>query len=398
MKQIHIIYLCLIVFFLPFAAQGQDHSPPVRIYSSEKSQTKTYMHQFVDSPDGTKYAFRYFPGDNQPRGVRGEEAEGNPCEIWLSNSDLTGHYKAFTSPKIETGHGSDVIVWVTDDLIFYAGISYQISTDKVLWQFTGSEAAIPLARMHPVNTNKLYVSIRGGFEPRSPVDSRKDESAEKGWYWLNPSSPTKPQLHLVNDMKNLVDYYGGSWENAEATYIHQNPSDTKLHVVVYDRTRRQEFAFVLNAKDGSVHSFLGPNRRGRCSNGHVLWYDDETLMAGNQHPGLFDLEGNLIKRLAGEGEANHISISPDRKWWVADHNRDRDVRLYRFGSTDSIVISGDVKYHDQHPSFSRDGSYVFFQGERSSEPHMGVYRVDISAITGLERRASGSSESDSGEH
>ena len=182
-------------------------------------------------------------------------------------------------------------------------------------------------------------------------------------------------------MKNLVKYYKGSWEKAEATYINQNPSDTKLHVVVYDRKKRKEFAFILNAEDGSVHSYLGPNGVGRCHNGHVLWFDDRTLFAGNQHPGIFDLMGKLINRVAGKGQGNHISVSPDRKWWVGDIHREHVVRLYKFGSGDSVVISGNERYDNHHPSFSRDGKYVFFQGKKPDEPHMGVYRVDVSSIT-----------------
>ena len=359
----------------------KDLPKPERIYSGTKSQTKTYMHQFVDSPDGTKYAFRYFPGENQPQSAKGENAGGDPCEIWLCKSDLTGHYKAFTSPLSEGGHGSDVIVWVNDDLIYYAGLSYQISTGKILWQFAGSDGEVPLARCHPVNPHKLYVGIRGDVEPHWNSSSKCTDLGNKGWYWLDPTSPTKPELHLVTDMKDLVKYYNGQWEDAEATYIHQNPSDTKLHVVVYDSRKRQEFAFILNAEDGSIHSYLGPNDIGRCHNGHVLWLDDKTLFAGNQHPGLFNLKGKVIKRPAGRGQGNHISISPDKKWWVGDIHLEHVVRLYRFGSRDSVVISGEVKYDNHHPSFSRDGKYVFFQGKKPSEPHMGVYRVDVSSIT-----------------
>ena len=350
------------VLLWPLAAEAGDLPEPERIYSVSKSQTKTYMHQFVESPDGTKYAFRYFPGDDQPTG-RTDAA--SPCEIWVCNSDLTGHHKAFTSPRSEGGHGSDVIVWVTNDLIYYAGLSYQISTRKVLWRFDVAEG-LPLARNYPVNANKLYVGVR------------RDQKT-KGWYWLDPSSATKPSLHMVCDMKNLVPYFKGAWEHCEPTNIHQNPTDTKLHAVVFDRKKRQEYAFVLNARDGSVHSYLGGNGVGRCCNGHVLWYDDKTLLAGNQHPGLFDLNGKLIRRLASKG--NHPSLSPGKKWWVVDVYRNPEVRLHRFGSTKYTVISGDVRYFgDYHPSFSRDGKYVFFAGKKPSEPHPGVYRVDVSSI------------------
>jgi len=373
-KRIKAVCVFLGVVLLSLNVCAQERPVPVRIYSGGKSQTKTYMHQFVDSPDGSKYAFRYFPGDDQPTGRTGS---ASPCEVWICNSDLTGHHKAFTSPKSEGGHGSDVIVWVTNDLMYYAGISYQVSTRKVLWRFKGTDAQVPLARMGPVNAHKLYVGIR-----RDPKT--------KGWYWLDPSSPSRPRLHLVNDMKGLVRYYRGSWKHAEATYVYQNPGDTRIFVVAYDRSRRKEHAFVLNA-DGSVHGFLGHNRRGHCANGHVLWYDDSTLLAGNQHPGVFDLKGKLIKRIADKG--NHLSLSPDKRWWVADIHRDKkEVRLHRFGSNAYTVINGDVQYFgDFHPSFSRDGRYVFFAGKRPSEPHPGVFRVDVSGITGAKNKESGRS-------
>ena len=377
---------------MPSSAISGELPKPERIFSGAKSQTKTYMHQFVDSPDGTKYAFRYFPGKNQPQGAKGKRAGGNPCEVWLCKSDLTGHYKAFTSPKSEGGHGSDVIAWVTDDLIYYAGLSYQISTGKILWQFSGGDSELPLARNYAVSPNKLYVGIRGHGEPDGHSSAKGTGSEAKGWYWLDPSSPTKPELHLVSDMKNLVKYYRGAWENAEATYIYQNPSDTKLYVVVYDRKKSQEFAFILSAKDGSVESYLGPNSRGCCHNGHVLWVDDKTLFAGNQHPGLFDTKGKLISRPAGRGQGNHVSISPDKKWWVGDIHKDHVVRLYKFGSSDSVVISGEVKYDNAHPSFSRDGNYVFFHGKKPSEPHMGVYRVNVTDITDAKNLENASSE------
>lgn len=355
-NRMHAFRTFLGVMLLPLPVYAQEPAAPVKIYSGEKSQTKTYMHQFVDSPDGTKYAFRYFPGKDQPKG-RTDAA--SPCEIWICNSDLTGHHKAFTSPKGEDGHGSDVIVWVRNDLIYYAGTSYQVSTGKVLWQFDGTGAELPLARMEPVSPNKVYVSIR-----RHPE--------KKGWYWLDPSSPKKPSLHLVNNMKDLVDHYKGAWENAEATYIYQNPSDTKLYVVVYDRSLRGEYAFILNP-DGTVHSFFGH------LNGHVLWYDDETLLAGNGLPSLFNLQGKRVRRLAPRG--NHVSVSPDKKWLAADlRDAGSQVRLYRFGSKEYTVINGDVGYFgDYHPSFSRDGKYVFFAGRRARECE-GVFRVDISGI------------------
>ncbi len=351
---------------------------PNRIYRGAGSQTKTYMHQFVDSPDGSTYAFRYFPGARQPRGAKGPEAGGSPCDIWLCRSDLSGHRRAFGSPIGEGGHGSDVIVWVTDDLIYYAGLSYRVSTGEVLWRFEGSVAQVPLARNSPVSANKLYVAVRGHAEPDG--HSVGEGTDAKGWFWIDPSSPTRPRLNPVCDMRELVPCYGGSWEHADATYIYQNPADSRLFAVVYDRLKRQEFAFILDAGDGSVVSYLGPNGVGRCHNGHVLWYDDSTLFAGNRHPGLFDLEGRLVERVAGEGQGNHVSVSPDRKWWVGDIHDEEVVRLYRFGSGESIVISADVRYDNHHPSFSRDGRYVFFQGKRPHEPHMGVYRVDVSDL------------------
>ena len=243
--------LTLVLGLVAGSACGQG--VPVKICPAGKTQTKTYMHQFVESPDGTQYAFRYFPGDDQPKGRTGA---AGPCEVWTCTSDLARHRKAFTSPKGEGGHGSDVIVWVSNDLIYYAGIAYQPSTRRILWQFTGSGGELPLARGRPVGKTKLYVAVRR-------------HAKRKGFYWLNPSAPRKPDLHLVNDMKNLAPYYKGSWEHAEATYIYRNPGDTKLFVVVYDRSRRREYAFVLNA-DGAVHSYLGHNRRGYCANGHVL--------------------------------------------------------------------------------------------------------------------------------
>lgn len=367
----------VVIFSLATAAApaAQDPPAPVRIYDGPRSQTKTYMHRFVDSPDGNRYAFRYFPGEDQPTGRRDS---ARPCEIWICNSELTGHHKAFASPKGESGHGSDVIAWVTNDLVYYAGIAYRVGARKVLWRFAGTGATLPLARSEPVGPHKLYVGIR-----RDPE--------KKGWYWLDPSSPARPPLHLVSDMKTLVAHYDGSWAHAEATYIYQNPGDTKVYVVVYDRRRRAEYAFVLNT-DGTVHRFLGRSRAGYCANGHVVWYDDESLLAGNQRPGRFDLRGRLIERPAPRG--NHLSLSPDRRWWAADIRADKEVRLYRYGSDAYTVINGDVAYFgDFHPSFSRDGRYVFFAGKRPGEPHPGVYRVDVSGCTGAGHAADHSARS-----
>ena len=364
--------VCLIAALLPLLPiTAEDSFKPERIYAGTKFQTKTYMHQFVENPSGTKYAFRYFPGKKQPQGAKGPNRIGNPCEIWICNSDLSGHHRAFTSPNNgESGHGDGVIVWVTDDLIYYCGVAYQLSTGKVLWQFDNrSPYLIPHAQSFPVSPKKLYVRVQGGFQG-------------KGIYWLDPSSSTKPELHLVTDMKNLPEYYKGKWEQANTSYVYQNPSDTKLFMVVLDGEKRKEHAFIINVNDGSVHSYLGRNGVGRCNNGHVLWYDDQTLMAGNEHAGLFDLKGKLIRRLSPQRQGGHISLSPDKKWWVGDMTPENAVRLYRFGSMESVVISGDAKYDNCHPSFSRDGRYVFFQGKKPFEPHVGVYRVDVSGIVG----------------
>ncbi|MCH1584470.1 MAG: tudor domain-containing protein, partial [Flavobacteriales bacterium] len=339
------------------------------------------MHQFVDSPNGKMYAFRQFPGTNQLMASKGQNALGWPCEIWLCKSDLTGHFKAFTSPTTEGGHGSDVIVWVNDDLIYYAGISFRISEKKIIWQFDGKTSHLPLARANPVHERKLYVSVRGNEEPQ--YQSLRENSVMpegRGWFWLDPSSRSKPNLNLVSNMKDLVQYYDGLWENAEATYIFQNPTDTKLFVVIYDRLVANEFAFVLNEKDGSVHSYLGRGSRGSMNNGHVLWIDDNTLFAGNQNPGLFNANGTLINRpLSGRTlRANHISVSSDRTFWVADIDPDHSISLFMFGSKHAITISGGIVYANPHPSFSRDGRYVFFQGKESPGDRVAVYQVDIS--------------------
>ena len=57
-----LIYMSALLALVAFNVAGMASNLPVpeRIYSGTKSQTKTYMHQFVESPDGTKYAFRYF--------------------------------------------------------------------------------------------------------------------------------------------------------------------------------------------------------------------------------------------------------------------------------------------------------------------------------------------------
>jgi Tol biopolymer transport system component len=98
---------------------------------------------------------------------------------------------------------------------------------------------------------------------------------------------------------------------------------------------------------------------------------------------LFDLNGKLIKRLAAKG--GHPSLSPDRKWWVAEIGKSREIRLHRTGSSEYTVISGDVKeFAGGHVSFSRDGKYVFFTGKSPSDRHPAVYRVDVSSITKAE--------------
>jgi hypothetical protein len=372
------LWFVCVLFTLGDGIAGDVGSAPQRIFSGEKSQTKTYMHQFVDSPNGRSYAFRYFPGAVQPRAAKGPHASGRPCEIWTCRSDLTGHQKAFDSPKYETGHGSDVIVWVTDEILYYAGICYDLRLKKERWRFAGKEAHLPLAKDGPVHPHKMYVSVRG--DGRVVADAKSQGAASlpsKGWYWIDPLSATLPKLHLVCDMKSLVAHYGGDWENAEATYISPSPDDRYLHVVVYDRKRAQEYGFILHAHDGSFFHDLGPNDKGRCSNGHVLWYDRATLMAGNQHAALFDCKGKVLRRIAPPKQGNHLSLSPDKQWWVGDSDDRQEVRLYRMGSQESVVISGDVVYDNHHPSFSRDGRYVFFQGKRPHERHMGVYRVDI---------------------
>ena len=99
-------------------------------------------------------------------------------------------------------------------------------------------------------------------------------------------------------------------------------------------------------------------------------------MAGNNKPGFFQLDGTRIETLPSKG--SHISLSPDKKYWVADMDDQSDVRLYEFGSDQYQRINGDVQYFgDFHSSFSRDGRYVFFQGKHPGEETPSVYRVEL---------------------
>ena len=276
----------------------------VKISQGDLFANKTYVNDFVESPNGSKLLYRYFPNPSfQPSGRTGK---GLGAQMWMCDPDGNGQVKLYDILNVglwsELGHGSEAMVWIDDDKFYYNGILYQFSRSSILWKIQNPvDAAVQISAWSNPVGEKLFINIRSG--------------SNAGYYWINPFQSTEPKLNTVIDREKMKPFLNGDPSKYEFTYIKLSPGGSHLFFVMY--VNSTEFGFTSKA-DGTEITPLGDYNNSLLPfNGHAIWYDDERLI----YPSYADQTTKICDRFGKNavvvaGKTNHITVSPDKKWLV----------------------------------------------------------------------------------
>jgi hypothetical protein len=350
---------------------------PVKISHGELWSTKTYVNDFVESPDGKHILYRYLSDPaNQPPDIADR---AHAAQVWTCGPDGSDRRKLLDVPSElhEHFHGSESMVWLDDDRFYLNGMCYSLSAGRVLWRIPNPcEPRREISAWTYPAKGKLFVNVRTG--------------ANKGYYWVDPYVDEAPPLVPFIREAELWPFLGGEPEEYQYTYIFLSTKGSHVYFVLY--YRQVEFAFTCR-EDGTGLVQIGSNHKKWMPwNGHTVWFDDEQLAfpcSPEQNTKLCDRFGENMRVLGGK--SNHVTVSPDRNWvacddWDPKTYNPSFVRLYPAGSTEAVAdLMGDDERPTQaerlhtHPSFSRDGKLVYYLGRNG---HLGaIYYADVSKWT-----------------
>jgi hypothetical protein len=349
-----------------------DQAPrPVKVPTGDLTATKTYVHNFVESPDGSRLLYREFADPEGPF--------KNVTAMRMCRSDLTDHVTLFDIPygERESIHGSESMVWLNDDRFYYNGMLYSTAERRIVWRIDNTvEPSREISAWTFPARGLLFVNIRTG--------------SNSGFYTLDPYTDTVPEPKLWIGRDTLKPYIGGNPDLYNFTYIFLSPGGKRVFFDLYHNGC--EHGFTANA-DGSGIVKLGTTMNRTVPwNGHTIWFDDDWLI----HPSgretdeyldgftrMCDWQGKRSRIISGR--SNHITISPDRKW-VAVDDCYGDMKLYPFGSVDAVAQltvpemqggPGDIRH--AHPSFSRDSRRVYYMAKHAGTTS--VFYSDVSKWT-----------------
>lgn len=313
-----------------------------------------YFHQFAESPDGENVAYTLF----DPPGRM----------LVVVHTLSTGKLTPVAMVRGQDRHTGTHPLWTSDrSLVYCSGSDYQIyhhdlGTGKVV-EYAGGQISDYSPRHHKV----LY-------------NGKNAEVEEKGIYSIDLENGSKEYLVSMEDMVELRDEVGikSAVEHWRLDHPYWSPDGQKIlfQLKTYSGKARADevFLFYTDPEGIKIH-YIGLRPM------HVQWWDNESYFGHDNHEKddkhlrRWNLEGELIEELSGPG--CHATVSPDRNWIVTESWYRSDpisVNLYQRGKTrptkelfrQPAVVNGkhfwDIRSHI-HPSFSRDGNRVYFNGQ-----------------------------------
>ncbi len=314
----------------------------------------SYFHQFADSPDGQRVVFTVFD---------------SPESMQVVVMDLrNGAMTRIASVAGQNRHTGAHPLWISDHaLIYCSGADYKIY-------------------YHDLRTGKIVAFDGGHISDYSSVNRKilyknNDPSKEPvGIYEIDLNTGIRRRLICLSEVAKLKSEIGteNSVRYWRLDHPYWSPDGDKILFQVKTSSgksnARDDYIFFADARAEQIH-FIGNKPM------HVQWWDNESVFghdwqeAKDYHMRRWNLDGELIEELSGPG--CHGTVSPDRQWIVTESWYRSDpinVYLYRRGEvvprkqifSQPAVVQGksfwDIRSH-VHPTFSRDGKRVFFNGQ-----------------------------------
>lgn len=354
MKKKALIYAIIAILFL-FKANSQDENLTL-VSPAGEDAVIAYFHQFPESPDGKKMVFTIFKSDKE-------------MEILVKDLE-TEVFFTINTVKGTQRHSGAHPLWVDNQTLVYGSNAdkkiylHDIYTGE-LNEFYGEQ----ISDYSCVNNKVLFVNKKSDKEGVFVLDviTKKTEliiglDAVKG---------------LKEEMKTNIDIDG--W-NFDHPYFSPDAKKIMFQIKAKLRTKKgktkkREDYYLFADSNGKNIRFIGTKPM------HIQWWDNESIFGfetnnqSNHNMQKYDLNGNVVQENV-VGHGNHGTVCPNRKWIVTDSWYQTDpiiVYLYRKGSTNPTkvlfrqpnIVNGknfwDVHSHI-HPSFSRDGKKVYFNG------------------------------------
>jgi len=358
MKNMRILVYLIVFVITAFSMEshtGLQPGVPVKVNFDEFNATFSYYNTTPENPDGSKIAyvkFLSFPAHDRSEKV--------PAEIWVCNSDLTGHQKLIRTKNIAVHNGARV-QWIDNRTLAYEDDSIRIIG------LDGESSAVMSGRIghHPHNGRILYSAEDG-------------ESKLATIYEYNVRQQQRNVLGNALDFKAVAGLYpsGSLREAADFGILHlqYNPDGGSIafRLDIGPSNEHYRHLVTMNYDKGNIR-FFGPKPM------HFAWYDNESIMGhdnqiddsmpDDKSGRRWDLNRNYIEILSGTG--NHLGASDDRLYYASESwYQESPVILSVFRKGETKAFWQDTVSTDKHttwtlanhtnPSFSRDGKRLYY--------------------------------------
>jgi len=367
--------------------------PETRIGPPEQHSAFGYFGTSPESPDGTRIAYIVYPG---PPGQ--EEGDLFPMDLWVSDSSLENPrlvargIEKLTGGGDATLHNGAMVQWVDNRRVVVGG--GRRGNVCVVDVDTGDVELGPYTRAWPSgvpHNGQIVLHTVHGSNVGPP-----------GLYRLDTSTGSVVKLLTAEDCLELMDTHGwvGSRETKTWRFTHSkfSPDGKKLAFAAVPGGGGQQLC--IAKADGSEPKVFGrfEDNRGSDKPLHWHWYDSEHLIGVDQDTRdgspnnlfikIWDLEGNMVRAVAGPG--NHIAISPDRQWILGEsfyYENPTRLYVYRSGETKpaAVVFEEDgmlptwILNGHVNPSFSRDGRKIYYNRPVNGR-YSQAFRADLEPL------------------
>jgi hypothetical protein len=298
----------------------------------------------------------------------------NPTEVWVCNTDLTGHRKVY-----DTNCGNHNSVSATF-----------IDNDRIM--FRGTEDKVNYVHVLNVKTGILEYKVRGK-EGHRAEGNKVPFSTNDAVFWLDCGTGEIKELFKAEQMVKAISDQGYEphEKSGQLSHVQLNPSCTRVMMRIGVNGSGGALLGCYDMADDKFY-FI-PNKPV-----HQLWYDDDSYMAVYQlqedgkwisaasRINRYSLTGEVLENLGGVG--NHVDGTPDRRYFAGDSmypGEDIHIYLYKKGVVEPIAVLDTQNFQKiawgdkvhSNPSFSADGKRVYFNRPVSEEKSVAVF-VDVS--------------------